>query len=305
MHGVFYFDFMRQKDAQRLSRNNWPVLLAAGLSGLTLAVWAFAPTPVLIGFLCLLVSAVVGLLFHLLIVVRSRPQQPELLQLLLDLASDDELASIHSSLAQALKDVARQKDPIFRELAMSRLETIVADCQVLGNGTVEFTSTESWRVVYEALLRSPGLHLYRSVAYIETAHYWQDGPGRQSTQLNLELHDAGVISIERTAVIADHLWPDDELFPCDPLHSWLDQQHRYGIWLRLVRESALENDTDLLCDYGIYGSRAVGLQTADPAGRTIRFVLDFNFEKVQEAERNWNRLAVYATSYRDLLDQQH
>lgn len=176
---------------------------------------------------------------------------------------------------------------------------------MLGKGSVAFPSTESWRVVYEELLRSPGLHLYRSVAYIESAHYWQDGPGQQSTQLNLELHDTGIISIERTAIIADHLWPTDQLFPVEPLHSWLDQQHRYGIWLRLVRESALENDTDLLCDFGIYGSRAVGIQTADPAGRTIRFVLNFNFDKIQEAEVKWNRLAVYAISYRDLLDQQH
>ena len=44
---------------------------------------------------------------------------------------------------------------------------------------------------------------------------------------------------------------------------------------------------------------------ADPAGRTIRFVLNFNFDKVQEAEVKWNRLAVYAVSFRDLLDRQH
>jgi hypothetical protein len=281
------------------------LFVAAALSGLTFAVWAIAPTKFLIGFLCLLVSALIGLLLKTLLIVRSNPRQPELLQLLLDLASDQELAKIHSSLAEALKHVARQKDPIFRNLAGSRLQTIAADCKLLGQGMVHFASTESWRVVYEELLRSPGLHLYRSVAYIESAHYWQDGPGQQSTQLNLELHDARVISIERTAIIADHLWPANELFPIEPLHSWLDQHHRYGIWLRLVRESALENDSDLLCDFGIYGSRAVGMQTADPAGRTVRFVLNFNFEKVQEAEVFWARLAVYAVSYRELLDRKH
>ena len=175
----------------------------------------------------------------------------------------------------------------------------------MGDAKVEFSSTESWRVAYEEILRSPGLHLYRSVAHIESAHYWQDGPGQQSTQLNFELHDDGVVSIERTAIIADHLWPESDLFPCEPLHSWLEQHHRYGIWLRLVRESALENDLELCCDYGIYGSRAVGMQIADPSGRTIRFVLDFNTEKVQQVEASWSRLAVYATPYRDLLDRQH
>jgi hypothetical protein len=281
------------------------LLVAAALAGLTFAVWAFAPTKFLLGYLCLLVSALIGLLLKTLMVVRSHPQQPVLLELLLDLASDHELAKVHTSLAEALKKVSQQTDPIFRQLAISRLEKIAVDCQLLGNGSVAFTSTESWRVVYEELLRSPGLHLYRSVAYIESAHYWQDGPGQQSTQLNLELHDEGTVRIERTAIIADHLWPTTALFPIEPLHSWFDQQHRYGIWLRLVRESALENDPDLLCDFGVYGTRAVGMQTADPAGRTIRFLLDFNFEKIQEAEAAWNRLAVYATSYRDLLDQQH
>jgi hypothetical protein len=271
----------------------------------TLAVWALAPAKFLIGYVGMLVSALIGLVLKTLAAVRAQPQQPALLQLLLDLAGDPKLARVHSSLAEALKDISRRTDPIFRQLAHSRLQTITADCESLGEGIVEFTSTESWRVVYEELLRSPGLHLYRSVAYIESAHYWQDGPGQQSTQLNLDLQDAGVVNIERTAVIADHLWPSNQLFPVEPLHSWFDQQHRYGIWIRLVRESILENDTDLLCDFGIYGSRAVGMQTADPAGRTIRFVLDFNFKKVQEAEAKWSRLALYATSYRDLLEQQH
>lgn len=292
----------RQRKDQPLLRS---LFVAGGLSGLTFAIWAFAPTKFLIGYLCLLVSALIGLLLKFLAAVHQPSEQPRLLQVLLDLAADPELAESHASIAESLKSTSQQKDPIFRQLALSRLQAIAADCQSLGKGIVSFTSTESWRIVYEELLRSPGLHLYRSVAYIESAHYWQDGPGQQSTQLNLELHDAGVISIERTAIIADHLWPTDELFPVEPLHSWLDQQHRYGIWLRLVRESALENDTDLLCDFGIYGCRAVGIQTADPAGRTIRFVLNFNFDKVQEAEVKWNRLAVYAISYRDLLDQQH
>ena len=282
-----------------------PWLIAAALAGLTFAAWAAAPTKLLISYLCLLLSAAIGLLLKTIAVVRSEPRQPQLLGLLLDLARDPEVSSLHSRIAEALKKTSARSDPTFRQLALSRLCGIASDCELLGKGQVAFTSTESWRVVYEELLRSPGLHIYRSVAHIETAHYWQDGPGQQSTQLNLELHDEGTIRVERTAIIADHLWPERELFPVEPLRSWLDQQHRYGIWLRLVRESALENGTDLLCDYGIYGSRAVGLQTADPAGRTIRFLLDFNFEKIQEAEAAWSRLAVYAVSYRDLLDQQH
>ena len=195
--------------------------------------------------------------------------------------------------------------PDFRSLALQRLKSIIEQSALMGAATVEFPSTESWRVVYEELLRSPGLHLYRSVSYIETPHYWQDGPGQQSTRLNLELHDARVVSIERIAIIADHLWPDDSLFPMEPIHSWLDEQHRHGIWLRLLRESAVGADTELLNDFGIYGNRAVGMQLADPAGRTIRFILSFDFEKLRQAEDQWSRLAVYSISYKHLLDQKH
>jgi hypothetical protein len=280
-------------------------LISAGLLGLTAAILAFATTKFLIGYLCLLLCGAFALILHLIFVVRAQPRQPELLQILLDLSSDRELAKVHSSLASALRNIASRTDPIFRQLADYRLNADLRECQLLGDGRVEFPSTESWRVVYEELLRSPGLYLYRSVAYIETAHYWQDGPGQQSTKLNVDLQDGGVINIERIAIIADHLWEQPSLFPVEPLHSWLEQQHRYGIWIGLVRESLLENDTDLLCDIGIYGSRAVGMQTADPAGRTIRFVLDFNFPKIQEAEARWNRLAVYAVPFRELLEQQH
>jgi hypothetical protein len=286
------------------SKGQRPCWVVAFLASLTLAIGAFATTTIFLGFACLMMALLIGLVLKLSDTIRSQ-QRPNLLQLLIDLSRDPEVAGHHTTIAESLRQLTRQKDPVFRELALTRLDAISKDCSLLGDGIVEFVSTESWRVVYEQLLRSPGLHLYRSVAHIESAHYWQDGPGQQSTQLNLDLHDAGIISIERTAIIADHLWPESSPFPVEPLHRWLDQQHRYGIWLRLARESALENDTDLLCDFGIYGSRGVGFQTADPAGRTIRFTLDFNFEKVQEAEVKWNRLALYAVSYADLLDQQH
>ena len=114
-----------------------------------------------------------------------------------------------------------------------------------------------------------------------------------------------MISVERIAIIADHLWPEDSPFPVEPIHDWLEEQHRHGIWVRLVRESQLLSEANLVTDLGIYGSRAVGIQVADSAGRTIRFVLSFDFDKVQRAEVVWSRLLVYAISYRELLDRQH
>jgi len=282
-----------------------PLQVAGGLSGVTLFLAVVLPLPVMVAYLGVLASALLGLTIATLQATRSTENQPRQLQTLMTLSRDPEISLAHDAIATGLEQIAQQRDPIYRRLALQRIQAMSEQCALLARGTIEFPSTESWRVVYEELLRCPGLHLYRSVAYVESAHYWQDGPGQQSTRLNLELQDAGVVSIERTAIIADHLWPESSLFPTEPLHEWLEEQHRHGIWIRLVRESELGTETDLLTDFGIYGSRAVGMQLADPAGRTIRFVLSFDFEKVRQAEAQWSRLAVYATSYKDLLDQQH
>ncbi len=229
---------------------------------------------------------------------------PKAVTQILDLSQDAELSEVHDKLAEALEKMSQLNDPIFRQLATERLDSLVQQAQVLSKASIEFTSTESWRVAYETLLRSPGLYTYYSVAHIESAHYWQDGPGMQSTCLNLELQESRTISIERIAIIADHLWSEDSLFPMEPIHHWLTEQHRHGIWVRLVRESQLVSESDIVIDMGIYGSRAVGLQIADFAGRTMRFVLDFDFDSVQRAELVWSRLLVYTISYKDLLDQQ-
>jgi len=251
-----------------------------------------------------LLIIVCGQGFALLRLLNQPDRFPQAIAQLLNLSQDKEISEVHSHLAESLEKTSQIKDPIFRQLATPRLEIIVRQTQTLSEGTIEYSSTESWRVAYEQLLRSPGLHLYRSVAHIESAHYWQDGPGQQSTKLNLELHDSRTISIERIAIIADHLWPESALFPDAPIHAWLDQQHRYGIWIALVRESQLRSEPELLSDFGIYGSRAVGIQVADPAGRTQQFVLSFDFDKVTRAEVIWARLSAYSISFRELLDRQ-
>ena len=256
------------------------------------------------------ISIVIGLLITLLVVtgltlqkVRSRDAENEAMATLSALASDPEILGRHKLIADSIKSISQRKDSIYRELVLKQLSVLADHSRRLANGSIDYPSTEAWRVVYEELLRSPGLYLYRSVSHIESAHYWQDGPGQQSTTLNIELHDAGIVNIERTAIIADHLWPQDELFPVEPLHAWLKQQYMHGIWIKLVRESQLDGERELVSDFGIYGSRAVGMQMADAAGRTIRFELSFDFERVKQAESIWERLQVFETSYRDLLDR--
>ncbi len=282
-----------------------PTVVSTGLVAIGLVLFGLGSTGQLLLFVVLLLSVLCGQGVRLLR-TRNEPERfPAAIAQLLNLARDAEIAEVHSKLVESLEKLSQLRDPIFRQLATERLDGLVKQAQVLSEASIEYASTESWRVAYEQLLRSPGLHLYRSVAHIESVHYWRDGPGTQSTRLNLELQNSRVISVERIAIIADHLWPDDSPFPVEPIHAWLEEQHRHGIWVRLVRESQLLSEANLVTDLGIYGSRAVGIQVADSAGRTIRFVLSFDFDKVQRAEAVWSRLLVYAISYRELLDRQH
>ena len=282
-----------------------PLVVSLLLASLGLILFAFNGGTALSLYAVVLLSIVCGQGASLLRSRRQAPPLPEAITRILSLAQDEEIAEVHSQVTGSLEKMVRLKDPIFRQLASQRLDSIVQQTRRLSEGSIEYTSTEFWRIAYEQLLRSPGLHLYRSVAHIESVHYWQDGPGTQSTRLNLELQDSRTISVERIAIIADHLWPEASAFPVDPIHTWLDEQHRHGIWVRLVRESQLASEANLVTDLGIYGNRAVGIQVADPAGRTMQFELSFDFDKVQRAEVVWNRLLVYAVSYREILDQQH
>lgn len=219
------------------------------------------------------------------------------------LAHDADVFEKYRVISTALLRVSPRADPVYRAIALDRLTALADDVEKVAAGTIVFDGTETWRIVYEQLLRSPGLHLYRSVAWVQNESYWQDEPGRQSMQLNLELHRAERVNIERIVIIADNLWPRGEEFPCEQIRQWVHEQHSCAIWIKLVRESALKNERELLADMGIYGSRAVGVQELDEDCRTTRFALTFDFDEVAQAEERWKRLAVYATLYGELLDR--
>ena len=103
------------------------------------------------------------------------------------------------------------------------------------------------------------------------SHYWQDEPGRKSMAVNFDLQDKESLNIERIAIIADDLWHMSDDWPVEPIRYWLHEQHIHGIWIKMVRESALLKEPDLLADIGIYGSRALGIQELDDHCRTVRF----------------------------------
>lgn len=233
---------------------------------------------------------------------RERTEAIERLAVPLSLAPDRELYGHYLAICQALTGLAGKDDPIFRQTALLKLASIVSQVEALAGGTIVFALTESWRTVYEQLLRSPDLRKYRSVAWVKTADYWHDAPGRQSMEVNFEAVRRRVL-IERVIILRDDLWPRGQLLPSDAILPWIEEQHNHGLWVMLVRESDLAREPDLLCDMGIYGARGVGMQELDEQSRTLRFMLEFSTQAVRIAEDRWQRIGLYAVSMRSLLDK--
>jgi hypothetical protein len=233
---------------------------------------------------------------------RRRDEVIAKLSVPLALASDRELYNQYLAICHGLMDLSRQTDPILREIAVLKLASVAGQIGALADGTVTFAGTEAWRTVYEKLLRSPDIHDYRSVAWVRSREYWQDQPGRQSMQVNYEVVHQGTL-IDRVVILRDELWPRHSVLPSDEILPWLQAQHDHGIRVRLVRESDLASESDLLLDMGIYGERALGVQELDERSRTLRFVLDFDPRAIRLAKDCWERIVLYATPFRTLLDR--
>lgn len=269
-------------------------------------VCAFGPTEVQIATLGALVSILAGLLLGFLEQEHRRYQrQTELLRQLsvpVALADDSDLFGVYEGIRDTLNLLAMQPDPILREIARLKAASMRQEITSLADGTIVFTGTETWRTVYEKILASPDVMEYQSVAWVRSADYWQDPPGRRGLQANFEAMRRGV-SVERIAILADELWPIDEIIPGGIIGQWIEAQHNHGLWICLIRESQLASEPELLADIGIYGTRAVGTQELDERSRTVRFVLQFDAEQIRLAHERWQRLQLFATPYRHLLDQ--
>ena len=277
------------------------------VGSLTMAlVSTFAPLPAQVAVLGACISILAGLFIAYVEQEDQRERRRvallETLRVPLALAPEHDLFDQYCAFAEALDELARQTDPVLRQFALLKLASLSGQVRQMAQGTVIFSSTETWRTVYEQLLESTGLRCYRSVAWVKTRDYWQDRPGRQSMRLNYELVRRG-LRIERIVILRGDLWPEEEPLPAGAIRPWIDEQNDHGIWVSLVRESEIAAEPDLLADFGIYGERAIGIQELDELSRTLRFVLHFDPQSLQLARDRWERLSLYAASYADLLDQ--
>jgi hypothetical protein len=300
-----YSSYCRFMPNRLLHRLNAPFPLAVFAVGVlvTMLSWMFLTVPGQVVVSGILLSVILGLAVANHRLTALKRQEPSLLETPFLLAHDAEVFERYRAVTESLFKVSQNADVIYREIALEHLDELARRAATIAEGTFVFEGTETWRIVYERLLRSPGLHLYRSVAWVKNANYWQDEPGRKSMAVNFELHEGELLNIERIAIIADELWPVGDVWPAELLRQWLHEQHTSGIWVKFVRQSVLAQEPSLIADIGIYGSRALGIQQLDEQCRTVRFTLTFDFASVANAEERWKRLAVYAESFAGYLDR--
>lgn len=290
-----------------LSKHFPTVSLGATGLLLVLTLTLFAPAAAQFLFIGTLLSIVVAVVVpaYLRHTQQAQIQQPDVIHTVLRLASDQDFSANYWGIGESLVAASRHKDPIYRQETLKRIERLNQELKPISEGKIIYEDGERWRLAYEKLLRSPGLHTYRSVAVVDSPAYWQNDAAQQSMKLNYELQAVGTLSIERVVVVDDLLWPANQNLPDQQILAWIDDQHRHGIWLRLVRLSALVEEPELVVDLGIYGSRAVGTEELDPRTKRPSFCLSFDFDDVRKAEDSWERLSIYSTSYRELLEKFH
>lgn len=218
------------------------------------------------------------------------------------LASEPGFFPQYAKLADAIVKIGHHHDRLFRDLALTRLETVADELAVLAQGQIVFRATETWRTAYQHLLETLRVKTYYSVAWVRTNDYWNDAPGRQSMQFNYELVSRG-FRIERVHILPDELWPFEQKLPAPEILEWLVEQQGRGIVVTLIRESDLANEPELLRDFAIYGDRAVGIQELDELSHTSRFVLSFDQAGIRKALACWERLGLFSKSFQNLLDQ--
>ncbi len=291
------------KNPQQMSRfESKPIIaMVVGITGTILAA-VVGNTAVTTVWLGTLLSVVIGLLLRRRSLVDG--SSIGLLETPFYLSHDAEIFERYQQMSQQLLRISQRSSKVYRDLALQILDDMARRCGEMGQGRIVFSETETWRIAYERILRDPTVFTYRSVAIVHNPKYWQDAAGTGSIQFNFQLIDDQVITIERIVVIADHLWSKDQELPDDELRQWIHEQSVHGIWMKLVRISDLKNEPELVRDMGIYGQLAVGTQQlADDNLRTQRFILNFDLNEIRNAERIWEKLGVYSTAYKDLLDQ--
>lgn len=215
------------------------------------------------------------------------------------LIHDKKLLDYFTQIAEQVIHISTLRDQCFQGLAEQRIQRIIDQLSQLADGTVVFSEPDSWRPVYEELLRGPLVHHYRSVAWVRSADYWTNLPASKNMLLNYDLSLAGKLRIERIMIVSD--WVMDDPLLANPGRFWseLSRQMDSGIDIFLVRESSVPSGSPLLCDIGIYGTHACGEEKGGELENSATFLFHFNHQKVAEFENRWQCLKGYSIHFND------
>lgn len=278
--------------------------LAAALGFLILT--AVTSTSTQVALLGMLVAFLGGTAAAWSIALRRERQQWEAVMRSLPLpfavATEPGFFGEYVKIADAFARIVKHPDLLFLDLARTRVESVAPELALLAQGDIIFEGTETWRSTYQRVLESLRVKTYYSAAWVRTNDYWNDTPGRQSMKVNYDLIERG-FRIERVHILPDELWPLEARLPTGGILEWLVEQQGRGVIVSLVRESDLAHEPDLLTDFAIYGDRAIGVQQLDEQAQTLRFTLSFNQSKIRQALGRWERLALFAKPFQNLMDQ--
>lgn len=284
-------------ESATLFRSRW--FLTASVAGTTVmaVAWAFGDTPVQIAIVGSFVSVLSGLLLTLLKDSESALEQftSSLHGLVAarSVMTNSALRVDWESVTSGIQSVAENRNALFQTLACERIRSLGRDFGQMERGVLTYFSTEAWRHSYSRILNQPSVREYRSVAWIRSPDYWQDHPGQQSLELNLELVDQGV-AITRIMILRKSQTCDESGRICKRVADWIQRQHDAGINVLWLFESELDSEKELLVDIGIYGSEAIGILDINARSETICFRLSFHQADVEHHTEQWNRLLVYA-----------
>ena len=138
-------------------------------------VGTFAPLTAQIAVLGAYISILGGLFISYMQKEERRERQwnesLEQLAVPMALAPEDDLYPLYQAYCRSLIALAEQTDPLLREIAAIKLDSVNAQIGTIASGTVVFSGTETWRTVYDQLLTGGTIRKYKSVAWVRSLDY--------------------------------------------------------------------------------------------------------------------------------------
>ena len=202
---------------------------------------------------------------------------------------------------------SRHPGPFASSRFSQALASVSAQVKSLAEGTVVFTSTETWRTVYEQLLREAGALRSDRVCRLgqRPRRYWQDRPGRQKQCGSTSTSCKVAAGSSQFSILRGNLWPHEaNSLPSPDIRPWdraAARERHLGPPRPGVRHRGRE--PDLLADFGIYGDRATGVQGNSTSSRGLFGSRSSSFATRRVSASpgtGGSALLLYTTAYRDL-----